>query len=250
LVPLPEDHPITIIILCNRALTNIRVGDPKAAVSDADLALAGIGVSRGEGEKISLGGNEEEKDMKEFFGKALMRKAEALEHMEKWADAAKVWRETVEAGLGGSISIQGRNRCENAAGGSKKQTRPEATIRATPIRKHPPPRTSALDDLTGKSNSGSSSEAEAVKKLREANAAAEKADDERFALTDQVDAKLIAWKGSKSDNLRALLGSLDSVLWAEAGWNKVGMSDLVMPNKVKIVYMKAIAKVHPDKVRS
>jgi hypothetical protein len=84
--------------------------------------------------------------------------------------------------------------------------------------------------------------------MRAANAAAEKADDEKFALTDLVDAKLAAWKGTKSDNLRALLGSLEKVLWAEAGWNKVGMQDLVMPNRVKIVYMKAIAKVHPDKV--
>ncbi|KAH0395924.1 hypothetical protein KCU89_g9828, partial [Aureobasidium melanogenum] len=48
--------------------------------------------------------------------------------------------------------------------------------------------------------------------------------------------------------LRALLGSLDTVLWPEAGWKKVNMSDLIMPNKVKIVYMKAIAKVHPDKI--
>ena len=85
--------------------------------------------------------------------------------------------------------------------------------------------------------------------MKAANAAAEKADDEKFALTDQVDAKLVAWKGTKADNLRALLGSLDKVLWPEAGWNKVNMGDLVMPNKVKIVYMKAIAKVHPDKVR-
>jgi hypothetical protein len=90
--------------------------------------------------------------------------------------------------------------------------------------------------------------AEAVKKLREATAAAEKADDEKFALTDHVDAKLISWKGTKADNLRSLLGSLDKVLWPEAGWNKVGMQDLVMPNRVKIIYMKAIAKVHPDKV--
>ena len=29
---------------------------------------------------------------------------------------------------------------------------------------------------------------------------------------------------------------------------EVGMGELVMPNKVKIIYMKAIAKVHPDKV--
>ena len=87
-----------------------------------------------------------------------------------------------------------------------------------------------------------------MNKLRAANAAAEKADDEKFALTDHVDAKLVTWKGTKADNLRSLLGSLDKVLWPEAGWNKVGMQDLVMPNRVKIVYMKAIAKVHPDKV--
>ena len=69
-----------------------------------------------------------------------------------------------------------------------------------------------------------------------------------YALTDAVDAKLVAWKGTKADNLRALLGSLDKVLWESAGWKKVGMQDLVMPNRVKIVYMKAIGKVHPDKV--
>jgi len=63
-----------------------------------------------------------------------------------------------------------------------------------------------------------------------------------------VHAKIEGWKGGKSDNLRALLGSLDTVLWPEAGWKKVGMAELVLPNKVKIVYMKAIAKVHPDKV--
>jgi hypothetical protein len=243
LAPLPNTHPITIIVLCNRAVTNIKVGDPKAAVSDADAALAIIGVSKGEGEKIDLGGTEGQKDMKEFYGKALMRKAEALEHMEKWADAGKVWRAAVEAGVGGSVSIQGRNRCDKAAGGGDKAVTPAAAKRL-PVRKPPPPKASALSDLGG----GPAADSAAVKRLKEANAAAEKADDEKFALTDQVDAKLIAWKGTKADNLRALLGSLDKVLWPEAGWNKVNMGDLVIPNKVKIVYMKAIAKVHPDKV--
>ncbi|KAF2816658.1 uncharacterized protein BDZ99DRAFT_434115 [Mytilinidion resinicola] len=240
LSPLPETHPVAIIVFCNRALVNIKVGDPKAAIADADNALVTIGPSRGENEKISLGGIEGDKDMKEFFGKALMRKAEALEHMEKWADAGKVWKEAVEAGVGGAISIQGRNRCERAAGGANKP----ATPKPAPVRK-PHRKKSALADLAGVP---AGSESEAVKKLKEANAAADKADDEKFALTDQVDAKLIMWKGTKSDNLRALLGSLDNVLWAEAGWKKVGMGDLVMPNKVKIAYMKAIAKVHPDKI--
>ena len=239
--PLPDTHPVTIIVLCNRAVTNIKVGDPKAAIADADAALAIIGVSKGEGEKIASGGAEGDKDMKEFYGKALMRKAEALEHMEKWADAHKVWKVAVQDGVGGAISISGRNRCEKAAGGGNNASTPAPTKRP-PVRK-PAPKPSAMSDL-----GGGAPDSEAVKRLKLANAAAEKADDEKFALTDQVDARLIAWKGGKTDNLRALLGSLDSVLWPEAGWKKVGMGDLVMPNKVKINYMKAIAKVHPDKV--
>ncbi|KAF2826734.1 hypothetical protein CC86DRAFT_322362 [Ophiobolus disseminans] len=241
LSPLPQSHPVTIIVLCNRAVTNIKVGDPKAAVADADAALAIIGVSRGEGEQIATGGIEGEKDMREFYGKALMRKAEALENMEKWADAHNVWKEAVQSGVGGAISISGRNRCEKAASGSNKVA---AAKRPLPARKPAAPRPSAMSDLGG----GFAKDSEAVKRMKAANAAAEKADDEKFALTDQVDARLIAWKGTKADNLRALLGSLDKVLWPEAGWNKVNMGDLVMPNKVKIIYMKAIAKVHPDKI--
>jgi hypothetical protein len=247
LQPLPSTHPVTIIVLCNRALTYIKVGEPKAAVADADFALEIIGVSRGEGEKINLGMKEGEKDMKDFYGKALMRKAEALENMEKWTDAGAVWKLAVEAGVGGSVAIQGRTRCEKAlGGGSNTASRP--AVRPKPKPK-PIPTRSALDDLAG-TRPGVTHEAsaEAVRKLREANAAAERADDEKFALTDLVDAKLVLWKGTKADNLRALLGSLDKVLWDGAGWTKVGMQDLVMANRVKIIYMKAIAKVHPDKV--
>lgn len=239
--PLPQSHPVTIVVLCNRAVTNIKVGDPKAAVADADAALAIIGISKGEGEKIATGGIEGEKDMKEFYGKALMRKAEALETMEKWTDAHAVWKEAVQNGVGGAISISGRNRCEKASSSSNKAA---PVKRTPPARKPAAPRPSAMSDLGGSATQDSA----AVKRMKAANAAAEAADDEKFALTDQVDSKLIAWKGTKSDNLRALLGSLDKVLWPEAGWKKVNMGDLVMPNKVKIVYMKAIAKVHPDKV--
>ncbi|KAF2023351.1 hypothetical protein EK21DRAFT_81133 [Setomelanomma holmii] len=244
LSPLPSSHPVTIMVLCNRAVTNIKVGEPKAAIADADAALAIIGISRGEGEKIATGGMEGEKDMKEFYGKALMRKAEALESMEKWRDAHEAWKEAVQNGVGGAISISGRNRCEKAANGGNRSAAAPAAKRPPPARKPATSRPSALSDLGG----GPAKDSEAVKRMKAANAAAEKADDEKFALTDQVDAKLIAWKGTKSDNLRALLGSLDKVLWPEAGWNKVNMGDLVMPNKVKIIYMKAIAKVHPDKI--
>jgi hypothetical protein len=252
LQPLPSNHPIMIVIFCNRALTNIKVGDPKAAVFDADSALEIIGISKGDGEKINLGTREGEKDMKEFYGKALMRKAEALEHMEKWSEAAKMWQEAVEAGLGGSVSMQGRNRCERAAGGgstSLAQANRSGIPKSSP-KPAPKPKSSAFGGRTvTRPTDTHAASAAAVRKLRAANAAAEKADDEKYALTDLVDAKLIIWKGTKADNLRALLGSLDKVLWDGAGWAKVGMQDLVMPNRVKIIYMKAIAKVHPDKVK-
>jgi hypothetical protein len=158
-----------------------------------------------------------------------------------------VWKDAIAVGVGGAVSLRARDRCEKAAsGGAAKPAaapKPKSTPAVTrvPAGKLQQPPRPAISQVQSQ---------EAVRKLREANAAADKADDEKFALSDQVEAKVTAWKGGKADNLRALLGSLDTVLWAEAGWKKVNMSDLIMPNKVKIVYMKAIAKVHPDKVRN
>lgn len=243
---LPDKHPISIMILSNRAMTALKIGEPKSAIDDADTILNVIGPSKGESETIEVGNGESAKQMRDFYGKALMRKAEALEQLERWLDAAQAWKQAVESGHGGSTSIQGRNRCEKAAGINKPPSKP-----AAPARKKPAPapkKVSALSDLGGSSGSGEDSEA--VGRLREANKAAEIADEERFALSESVDAKLVAWKGGKQDNLRALLGSLDTVLWPEAGWKKINLSELVLPNKVKIQYMKGIGKVHPDKVRS
>ncbi|PHH86012.1 hypothetical protein CDD83_10879 [Cordyceps sp. RAO-2017] len=84
--------------------------------------------------------------------------------------------------------------------------------------------------------------------MRSANQAAAREEDEKFALADRVDAAVSAWRDGKRDNLRALLGSLDRVLWEGSGWKKVGMHELVMANKVKVIYMRAIAKTHPDKL--
>ncbi|KAJ6002176.1 hypothetical protein N7499_001959 [Penicillium canescens] len=241
---LPDKHPITIIIRSNRAMTGLKIGEPKSAIEDADVILTFIGPSKGENEAIDLGNGEAPKPMKDFFGKALMRKAEALEQLERWGDAAQAWKLAVESGHGGSTSIAGRNRCEKAAGTSKPQHKPAAPARKKPV--PTPKQPSALSDLTATSASGK--DFEAVSRLRQANQAAERADEEKFALMESVDTRLATWRNGKQDNLRALLGSLDSVLWPEAGWKKVSLAELVLPNKVKIQYMKGIGKVHPDKI--
>lgn len=253
LAGLPADHPVTIVVLCNRGLVNLKNGDPRAALADSDAALATIGPSKGEGETINLSGGDGEKDMREFYGKALARRAEALEQMEKWDDAARTWREAVEAGVGGATSIQGRDRCEKAADGTGTSSQTPVSQRPAPTRQRgsqpSKPRAAATPGLTPATAATSRARSsEAVHKLRQAHIAAEQVDDEKFALADVVDGKLAAWKAGKQDNIRALLCSLDTVLWPEAGWKKVGMHELVIATKVKIVYMKGIAKVHPDKI--
>ncbi|ROW02706.1 hypothetical protein VSDG_01687 [Cytospora chrysosperma] len=227
---LPQTHPLTIVILCNRALTALKTGEPRQAVIDADAALELIGPGKGEGEQVSLQDSTNEKrDMKDLYGKALSRKAEALEQMEKWADAGVVWQACVESGVGGPTAIAGRQRCQKALAPKPK---PAAAARPAP---KPRPSAPARDS-------------EAVVRMKAANQAADAADAEKFALADQVDARIAAWRDGKRENLRALLASLDQVLWEGSGWKKVGLHELVMANRVKIIYMKAIAKTHPDKL--
>ena len=231
----PSTHPLAILLLTNRALTALKTGEPKQAVEDADAAIKLIGPSNGTGETIAVKsetGADENRDMRDVYGKALSRKAEALEQMERWSDAGLAWAACVEAGLGGANAIKGRQRCQNAIA-PKPAPRPVAKAR---------PKPSASASLA------TAKDSEAVTRMREANAAAAKEDDEKFALADAVDAKIAAWRDGKRDNLRALLGSLDNVLWEGSGWKKVGLHELVQANKVKIAYMKAIAKTHPDKV--
>jgi hypothetical protein len=169
-----------------------------------------------------------------------MRKAEALEQMERWKDAGDVWKLCVEHGVGASNAIQGRQRCEKALA-----PKPPASRTVTPRPTPKPKPKSALADLSG---AGAGEDSEAVKRLRAQHKEAERADDEKFALSDKVEGRISQWRDGKRDNLRALIGSLDSVMWEGAGWKKVGMHELVQNNKVKINYMKAIGKTHPDKV--
>ncbi|KAJ4407834.1 auxilin-like clathrin-binding protein required for normal clathrin function [Neurospora sp. IMI 360204] len=243
---IPSMHPLAILLLCNRALTALKVGEPRQAVQDADAAMALIGPSKGEGESVEVQtsehGPQEKRDMRDLYGKALTRKAEALEQMEKWADAEKVWQSAVEAGLGGQTAAAGRQRCQKALA-----PKPAAAVSAPAVKKpssapaRPRPTPSAAASTSQKSS-------EAVQRLRLANQAAEKEGSEKFALADKVDARIASWRDGKKDNLRALLASLDNVLWEGSGWKKVGLHELVVANKVKIVYMKAIAKCHPDKI--
>ena len=228
---LPSTHPLTIPLLTNRSLCNSKTGDPKASIADAKSALDLIGPSRGVAETIDSG--DDVKQMSVYWEKAMTRQAEALEQLERWSEAASVWRTCVEIGVGGATSIAGRNRCEKAAAPQIKPSAPKPAPK-------PRPKPSVMGDFAPDS--------ESVTRLRAANAAADRLDDEKFALADVVDSRVSQWRAGKEGNLRALLSTLENVLWEDSGWKKVGMGDVLLPGKVKLVYMKGIAKVHPDKV--
>ncbi|OXB66633.1 hypothetical protein ASZ78_013892 [Callipepla squamata] len=60
--------------------------------------------------------------------------------------------------------------------------------------------------------------------------------------------KILEWIEGKERNIRALLSTMHTVLWAgETKWKPVSMADLVTPEQVKKVYRRAVLVVHPDK---
>jgi len=254
LSPLPSSHPHRIIILSNRAITNIKLGDAKAAILDCDDLIREVGPGKGEGESVDdIDGP---KNLKDIWGKGVIRRAMALEMQEKYAEALEMWKLALDAGIGGSQALDGKRRCESALGikpSASSQPTPMSRTSSTPQRGNTPiPRATAGRSSTPvvRPKVSRPSGPSASESLAQYNKALAADEDEKTRLYDTVDARITTWKGGKEGNIRALLSSLDGVLWPEAGWKKVSMAELVVVNKVKIVYMKAIAKLHPDKVPS
>lgn len=88
--------------------------------------------------------------------------------------------------------------------------------------------------------------------VREREKAVEKERDQKDDARGAAEAKVNQWmgNGARRGNLRALLASLDTVLYPGATWTAVNMTILQANPKVKINYHKAILQVHPDKIGS
>jgi tetratricopeptide (TPR) repeat protein len=224
----PPKHLLRTVILTNRAVCHIKVGDNKSALTDSEEVISIIGPTLGVGEEYEPG-----KSLRDIWIKAVTRKAEAFEHMEKFGDALEAYSTLMNNGASSTLVIEGRRRCAAAL-----EPKPAIKPKATPSR----PLSSASNgpiSAAGKS---------ALQRVKDEHKRVEAAETEKFALQESVDARINGWRHGNETNLRALLASLDNVLWPELGWKKASMADLVIPKKVKIIYMKAVAKTHPDKV--
>ncbi|KAJ7645696.1 hypothetical protein DFH06DRAFT_1051258 [Mycena polygramma] len=234
---LPEGHVLLVPLLNLRALARLKEGDfrgVEADVGDVER-ICGAGGRTVGAERVMVEGVAVE--LGEAVVEAWKHRAEALEGREKWDEAGKDWERVAGAAWAKQAD---RDEGVRGAGRCRKMVAPVASVQAAAPKPKPRPPVRA----------GSMPPSEAVMKFRQAVNAQEEEDLAKHQLKDTVDGKLIAWKGGKETNIRALLASLDTVLWPELGMQAIGMKDLVTPGQVKIRYVKAIAKLHPDKLNA
>ncbi|RDY08318.1 Auxilin-related protein 2, partial [Mucuna pruriens] len=72
---------------------------------------------------------------------------------------------------------------------------------------------------------------------------------ERHRVAETLDFEIKRWAAGKEGNLRALLSTLQYVLWPECGWQPVSLTDLITAAAVRKVYRKSTLCIHPDKVQ-
>ncbi|PPS03962.1 hypothetical protein GOBAR_AA16693 [Gossypium barbadense] len=72
---------------------------------------------------------------------------------------------------------------------------------------------------------------------------------ERARISETLDVEIKRWAAGKEGNLRALLSTMQYVLWPECGWQPVSLTDLITAAAVKKAYRKATLCIHPDKVQ-
>lgn len=241
---LPENHLLQVQLYNNRALSRLKIGEHSGTIADCSFVISLIGPSYHPQREVKVTGDNEGSgvDLADGLMKAYKRRAEAYEGREKWEDARKDWE--VIAGTDWANGMM-RNEAISGIGRCRKMLNPQPEQAASKPRPKPPVKRSPPKAVVR----GPTPPSEALAKLRAVTDAADAEDQARHELKDAVDAKVVAWKGGKEQNIRALIASLENVLWPELNWQKVGMHELVTPNQVKIRYTKAIAKLHPDKVR-
>lgn len=208
---LPSGHLLQVLVYSNLATCLSKLGDVKQSVVVCDnglVLLREVDIS-----EVEIDG----KKAKEFWLKLVQRKAQGLEQQELYARALDCYTDLIVNGGCSKLIMDGKRRCMDILNPKpvKKQAVPSVSVKTAK------PQTPPVQIQTNKQNE---------------------------ALEDATREKISQWKTGKEDNLRALISSLHLVLWDEANWVPIGMADLISPKKVKLAYMKAVSKTHPDKV--
>lgn len=243
---LPPQHLLRIPLWNNRAAAHLKQGEHESAARDCTDVITLIGLDYHPAKEEPPKEESSEVQLPEALFKALSKRASAYEMAEKWDKAKVDWEFLMGSPVAAVVFAGGpqhRKMVSDGLARSKKMlaptVAPKPSVAKAPIRAPKAP--SSKPTVAPRASEG-------VTKMRQAAAAAESEDNLRLQLKDSVDSKITMWSGGKTTNLRALLGSLDMVLWPELALKKVSMADLIAEKQVKIAYMRVIGKLHPDKV--
>ncbi|CAO2817818.1 unnamed protein product [Amaranthus hypochondriacus] len=61
--------------------------------------------------------------------------------------------------------------------------------------------------------------------------------------------KVKQWSKGKEENIRALLSTMQYILWANSGWKAIPLAEIIEANAVKKAYQRALLCLHPDKLQ-
>ncbi|GME95886.1 unnamed protein product [[Candida] boidinii] len=235
---LPNGHIFSIISYSNLSIVYSKLGNSKSQLEFSEKGLMILNkICKNNYNLLNNEFIENDKTFKSFWIKLLSKKSEALENLEKFKDAFFNYNLLIENGGSSKPIMDGKNRCFKILNPEKSKT----TTSSTPSR-------ARQQQQPIRSTSKPTGNGEATRRIKEQNQKTENFENEKFQLHDQIEDKLNTWRNGKEDNLRALLSSLHLILWKETNWKPVGLTDLVLDKKVKIIYMKAVAKTHPDKI--
>ncbi len=232
---LSGDHPFRILMYSNLATVFEKLGNSRDQLSACTSGLDMISTLCKDVSLLDDLMLEPHKSLKKFWIKLNIRRAEALEQLEKFQDSFKAYDELLKHGVSSKPIMDGRRRCLSVIQ-PKRRPAVERPVSAT--------HRSSNSPMTPKLNR----ESETLRSVKRQEDAEEKEKEEMFRLHDKVEGLLQGWSNGKKDNIRALLSSLHEILWPDLHWRPVSMTDLVLDKKVKITYLKAVAKVHPDKL--
>ncbi|KAJ2379281.1 auxilin-like clathrin-binding protein required for normal clathrin function, partial [Coemansia sp. RSA 2607] len=249
------EHPLLIVLYNNRALAYARNGESKNAAGDCSQALALCTRYQGNG-VVELGSGAGRVDVVDQRGKALQRRGEALEAEEKYEEALGDWKTLREAAREAGVrqqAVRGIQRCSKALGIGQPaaSAAPAAASPAGGQKDEDLASVFASISLSNVKSGGAhalnrhTENSAAVAAMRLAESAKQAEDDQRLAMLDQVDLEIRRWRDGKQHNLRALLSSVHMLLPHVPA---VGMHEVLEPSKVKRAYLRAISKLHPDKL--
>ncbi|CCK69648.1 auxilin-like protein SWA2 KNAG_0C05500 [Huiozyma naganishii CBS 8797] len=233
---LPEKHPLRIIAMSNMMLPYLKIGEYTKCLKLAPLALELIPEDRSTWRSV-IQQSEPKRTYRDIWSKLVMRLAEAQEHAENYTGAFDNYQLLVANGITNEKVMDGKRRCQKVLNPPSKVERkgtPTPTPQVVTPARTPDPATSKTVY-------------ENAERVKRANAKSEQEEAAKMEFYDVVETKVNNWKGDKEGDIRYLLSHLTEIVtWVE--WNSVSQADLVMPKRVKITYLKAIAKIHPDKI--